>query len=644
MANYYLESPITDPDELGYLTTTSLSGSFAAATDELIIDYTNKLIGLKVTGNLDNDGATIKSVYSKLKDAWRADATLIKFPFPMSPITDEQFEMVNGWNWDKTQTSGTDSVSATTVQLLRTGGWQVVDANGNTTEEWSGIVSLGDLGNTDQVYYDQTNDETADNTVNFILKGKVNQAIQIYSDPNGDGSTADGFNYRGYFKMFVREWQKTYAASAFSDVGVTTATFQAYRFPLTNGTDLKVTHAELLVAGTGLSASAASDGTAHTYTVASGHGVVVGESITTTGFTGTTAFNVTNETVTAVTATTIAVEPTSPAANAASDTGGTLTMPVYSNMSITYARDGSNGRVVNTDVKGLWVSGTTYALGDVVESVADGEWYIANTGTSGTTDPSLSADWDAYGFDREISVGSTNFYAFTVSVDGDTTTANYNDGAATTAQIYEFVQYQLRQAADIDEVSPGTVIGKTAEALLSFVGDTLVTSSGVYVDSFKDTEINSIDFYDYSATVRRFDFTAFLIINFGQNLQDDEYAKYWVFFTNDDDGDNSGNDFGTANAVIVDDAAGTDMAGDVNNTVPSPYIPRSSVSHSFNYDGNVQRGAASAGKDAPITVVAIGLDKGQYVQATGTITRSKTNTVSLIASLERNYAQGTTFP
>ena len=642
MANYYLESPITDPDELGYLTTTSLSGSFAAATDELIIDYTNKLIGLKVTGTLDNDGATIKAVYSKLKDAWRADATLIKFPFPMSPITDEQFEMVNGWNWDKTQTSGTDSVSATTVQLLRTGGWQVVDANGNTTEEWAGIVSLGDLGNTDQVYYDQTNDETADNTVNFILKGKVNQAIQIYSDPNGDGNTADGFNYRGYFKMFVREWQKIYAASAFSDVGVTTATFQAYRFPLTNGTDLKVTHAELLVAGTGLSASAASDGTAHTYTVASGHGVVVGENISTTGFTGTTAFNVTNETVTAVTATTIVVEPTSPATNGASDTGGTLTMPVYSNMSITYARDAANGRVVNSDVKGLWVSGTTYAVGDVVESPADGEWYIANTGTSGTTDPSLSVDWDAYGFDREISVGSTNFYAFTVAVDGDTTTANYNDGAATTAQIYEFVQYQLRQAADIDEVSPGTVIGKTAEALLSFVGDTLVTSSGVYVDSFKDTEINSIDFYDYSATVRRFDFTAFLIINFGQNLQDDEYAKYWVFFTNDDDGDNSGNDFGTANAVIVDDAAGTDMAGDVNNT--GPYSPRASVSHSYNYDGNVQRGAASAGKDAPITVVAIGLDKGQYVQATGTITRSKTNTVSLIASLERNYAQGTTFP
>jgi hypothetical protein len=644
MANYYTESPIIDPDELGYLTTTNLATSFAGATDELIIDYTNKLIGLKVAGNLDNDGAAIKAVYSKLKDAWRADATLIKFPFPMSPITDEQFEMVNGWNWDKTQTSGTDSISATTVQLLRTGGWQVVNTAGSTTEEWAGIISLGDLGVTDQVYYDQSNDETADNTANFILKGKVNQAIQIYSDPNGDGSTADGFNYRGYFKMFVREWQKVYAASAFSDVGVTTATFQAYRFPLTNATDLKVTHAELLVAGTGLTASAASDGTVHTYTVASGHGVVVGEAITVSGFTGDTDFNVTGETVTAVGATTISVTPTTAAANLSSDTGGTLTMPVYSNISISYARDAADGRVVNADVKGLWVSGTTYAVGDVVESPADGEWYIATTGTSGTTDPSLSADWAAYAFDREISVGSTNFYAFTVVVDGDTTTATYNGGAATTAQIYEYVQYQLRQAADIDAANPGTVIGKTANALLTFVGDTLVTSNGVYVDSFKETEINSIDFYDYSGTVRRFDFTAFLIINFGQNLQDDEFSKYWVFFTNDDDGDNSGNDFGTANAIIVDDAAGVDMAGDVNNTLPSPYVPRTFVSHSYNYDGNVQRGSASAGKDAPVTVVAIGLDKGQYVQATGTITRSKTNTVSLIASLERNYAQGATFP
>jgi hypothetical protein len=76
----------------------------------------------------------------------------------------------------------------------------------------------------------------------------------------------------------------------------------------------------------------------------------------------------------------------------------------------------------------------------------------------------------------------------------------------------------------------------------------------------------------------------------------------------------------------------------------SPYTKRPSVDVSYDYDGNVQRGAASAAKDAPITAVAIGLSTGQYVSATGTIARSKANSISLVAPLERNYTQGSTFP
>jgi len=71
------------------------------------------------------------------------------------------------------------------------------------------------------------------------------------------------------------------------------------------------------------------------------------------------------------------------------------------------------------------------------------------------------------------------------------------------------------------------------------------------------------------------------------------------------------------------------MAGAVN--------AQSSIQHTFDYDANVQRGAASAGVDAPITVVAIGLGTAQFVKATGTISRSTANSVSLVASLERNY-------
>lgn len=649
----YTSSPLTDPDQLGYeiidISASGTPNAFATSVEELMVDTTDKLIYLKATGNLTKDGVTLKAVYSKLKDIWRSDATLIKYPFPMTPITDEQFELKNGWNFDNVETSGAGS--ATTTQLIRTGGWAVVEQVGNnsvTKEEWAGIITLGTLGDTDVVYYDQFGDETQAQTFDFKLTKNVNQAVQIYSDSNLDGSPE--FDRRSTLKLFVREWGKTFASSSLADIGVQTATYQAYRFPLTNGDDIKISHAEAIVAGTGISVSGTSDGTTHTYTAAAGHGVLVGDKITVTGFTAPATLNVTNELVTAVTSTTISVTPGSPATNGASDTGGTLTLPVFDNMSISYARDVNNDRVLNANVRGTWTTGQDYNTGDVVQGTeTNPQWYIATTDGTGnsagtgndltnatSSDTGSGITWAAYAYDREISVGSGNYYAFTVAIDGDTTVGTYNNGNATAQQIYEFSQYKLRLATDIDDVSPGTVIGKTAESLLSFVGDTLVTASGVYIDTFNSDETNAIDFYDYSGTVRRFDFTANLIISFGEFLTNDTYAIYRVFFTNDDAGANAGADFGTDNAIIVDDADGVDMAGNVNGAT--------SITHTYAYDSNVQRGSGSDGVDVPITVVALGLTTGQYVSTTGSIVRSKTNNISLVAAQERNYSFGSVSP
>ena len=81
--------------------------------------------------------------------------------------------------------------------------------------------------------------------------------------------------------------------------------------------------------------------------------------------------------------------------------------------------------------------------------------------------------------------------------------------------------------------------------------------------------------------------------------------------------------------LIVDDNAGADMTGTVSGA--------GSIQKTFNYDGNSQ-GGRTPGTDADITVVAIGLITGQYVRATGLIERSTSNAVSLVAPLERNYA------
>lgn len=575
----YTDDPVFDPDELGY----TVDVAFASSAEEIVINTTAKTIALKVQGNLTTDGATIKAVYSKLKDAWRVNTTLIKFPFPMGPITDEQFEMINGWNWDKTETSG--AATQTTVELLRTGGWSVVNTSGNITEEWFNVITLGTLGDlltsTDQVYYQQVNTDTA--SVNFKLTGKVNQAVQSFSDPNGDGNVSDGFNRRTYFKIFVREWQKLYAQSELSEIGVTTLSPQAYRFPLSNSTDLKIT---VTAANLATQLDANSDGIP--------------------------------------------------------DTG------VYGNVRITYLRDANNAFYT---VLGDFASSTAYVVGNVVKDTSNSRWYKCILGyTSTATLPNANTtNWAAYEGERLI--GSV-YYPYTVIIDADTSVGATVSGAARTAEIYTAVQYFLRQSTDIDVSgtlgTAPTVTGKTASSLLRFVGDQLVTSTGVYVDSFNANDTNVITFTDALGTARNFPFVASLTVNFGANLQNDQYARYWVFFTNDDAGSNTGRDFGTTSAIIVKDADGNDMAGAVNPSWPTK---RAFVSHTYNYDSNDQRGAGtynsgdgvgdSAKTDAPITVVGLGLGTGQYVISTGTsIQRNTANAVTLTAALERNYSQG----
>jgi len=207
--------------------------------------------------------------------------------------------------------------------------------------------------------------------------------------------------------------------------------------------------------------------------------------------------------------------------------------------------------------------------------------------------------------------------------------------SATAEEIYEKVQYQLRQDTDIDSTT-NSVIGKTTDELLRFVGDTLVCGSalptnpngggsGVLIEGFQSADTNRIQFTDNTGTLRTYPFVAVLTLNFGANLVADASAKYWVYFTTLP---GAGNDFNESGAVLVEDNDGNPMTGDISG--------QNSIQLSFNYDANEQ-GGRTAATDADVTVVGIGLTTGQYVKATGTIARSTTNSVSLVAALERNY-------
>ena len=204
-----------------------------------------------------------------------------------------------------------------------------------------------------------------------------------------------------------------------------------------------------------------------------------------------------------------------------------------------------------------------------------------------------------------------------------------------TQQIYEFVQWSLRQVTDIDADGTGEQRGDIAEEMLQFVGDTLKTkrtsAGGVYIDDFNSTDTNNLVFVDDSGVERTFPYVSAGKISFNDNIINDASAKYWMFFTNDDAATvPAGNNFGTANAILVKKNNNADITGTVGGA--------SEISFDFDYDGNVQRGAGSAGKNAPVTLIASGLGTAQYVKATGTIIKSAANNFSLVAALERNYS------
>jgi hypothetical protein len=544
---------ITDPDDLA-------DSAADDGSQEVFINTATKTIKLVTVGTLSTDGVTLKCLYSFLKEEWRLDPNtknLAAFPFPMVPITDEQFEFVDGW----------DFVADASRYLIRTGGWAVRNTSGNVTQMWAGVVGLGDIEAGDQLYYQQSASGAA---TNFQLTGQVNQAVQILRDDDGDGNYAEGsdFDRRDYLKIFVREQAQVYDDSDNTSIGRPALTFQSYGFPISTSVDLNIDESDI---------------------------------------------------------------------NIAANSPYTEIVIRYFDQAFTRDVDSATGRSfgividvgTHSGVDGAAPGGasvlTTAEGGMTVNAYAGGELRIHEGTDENTTFPIVSNTATT------ITVTGTIATATNVSF----TAQRATPVVASLQEIYEKVQYQLRQNSDIDATDQ-TVTGKTADLLAEFVGADLKLGtflptnpngggSGVIVEGFSVSDTNNLVFTDNGGTERTFPFVASLTIQFGANLVADASSRYWVYFSILP---GAGNDYGESGALIVDDNDGVDMAG---------VVPGGSATLSFNYDGNVQ-GGRTAGTDADITVVAIGLATGQYVRATGTIGRSTSNSISLTASLERNYA------
>ena len=200
-----------------------------------------------------------------------------------------------------------------------------------------------------------------------------------------------------------------------------------------------------------------------------------------------------------------------------------------------------------------------------------------------------------------------------------------NGNNATLEQIYTKIQYLLRQPTNINASgTAGVKTGKIQNELLRFVGDTLVTSQSVYIDNIQPADSNRIEFYDDSNTLRTNPYTAAGTMTFNAPLQG-AGSSYRLIFTTLP---GAGNDFGESGAVTVNDASGTPITGTISGA---------SISFTFDYDANVQ-GGRTAGTDAAVTLIGIRPGSGKYVAASGTLTRSKSIALSLVAETDRVYA------
>lgn len=450
---------LTDPDSLTrYVNITFNTGSNSSGS---------KTIQLFLSGTLSNDGVTGQCVYSKCKELWQSQADLVVFPFPIISITEKKFDLVNSWDWH----------DALTRNLIRDAGWSLKNASNVTLQDWMGFITLGDVA-TGQVYYQQGS--ITGSAQNNTFTSSVNNAVQIYG-----AAGYGGFNYYSYFKAFIREQGRTYDQTQLSAIGETSVTYQTYAFPLQDTSDVKITHADVIVSSS---------------------------------------------------------------------------VP-YNSITMSY--------------------------------------YTAS---------------------QYRTIGALP-YAFNTIING---------AGATKEQIYEKVQFLLRSGSNINSQSgssaafSGSIIGKTADELLNFVGDTLYTSRGVYIDNISNNDINFYVFSDTGSNERTFPYVAAGTITFSDTLASDVSGSYKMFFTALPTGS-----YGSSSAVIVLDNNDNPITGSTSGST--------SVSFTFDYDGNIQ-GNRTSGSDAPVTVVAIGLSTAQYVSTTATITRTNANAISLVSALERNYS------
>ena len=241
-------------------------------------------------------------------------------------------------------------------------------------------------------------------------------------------------------------------------------------------------------------------------------------------------------------------------------------------------------------------------------AISDADSEMGNSPYNGITVSYYTADQT-----RTIAGASRNFK---IIIDGN---------SATLEQIYTKIQYLLRSGSDINTSgTAGSVTGKTADLLcvLTGVGATLDTTTSVFIDDVAAADSNRVRFKDDGGTFRENLFTSAGSLGFN-SIMVGSGSSYKLMFTT---GPSTGDNYGEAGAVTVEDANGDEITG---------VISAASIDFDFDYDGDTLGGGI--GTDKPVTLVGVRPNFSKFAVATGTLTSSKTIVLSLVAETDRAY-------
>lgn len=530
--------------------------------------------------NATDTGVILQFLYSFAKEEWKNDNTLIVHPFPFTAITPEQFELSSGWTFHRGSVGKGTTYEAT--QLIRTGGFREVDIDGTLNTEFASIVSLGlfEDATNDKAYFQQGDDIT-DTTAptDFSFFGPLNEVVKTYEYQSslgdiaiaGNGSnntiTSSGAGVVNFATLGFKVGGQITVVSSDTAGDLTAQTGGTYT--IQSITTVSTTNDRITLT-TGLLAD---DATNTTFTAAVNNRNILNIFLRepenggdtngkTFGFSNLAAigadaagldnkvfrFPLTN-------ATDLNIEEED-ATIAVTDPWQQIEVRYFNTNAFTRDVDdesGSNPRsfgiVIDVGTSSGNDGGST---GNTTFTTTDNPWKTDGSFDNGTLTIHEGAAKGTYTIDGVVSSSTSLTLTTTVpSASGSSfTIQRATPVQATLPQIFEAVQYQLRQNSDINltNVATDNVTGSLATELLFFVGPDLTSGStanltenpvpssagnGVIIEGFRTDDINNLSFVANDGTAYQFPFVTTLNFSFNDNLFSSGGAndgKFWLFF------------------------------------------------------------------------------------------------------------------